>query len=74
MSALLKTKSKVQSERKERITYGAFDFEKKIGGPVEEVKQNADGQNDASSLINIEGKSHKIKPKVISKEVEMKKD
>ena len=38
MSALLKTKSKVQSERKERITYDAFDFEKKIGGPVEEVK------------------------------------
>ena len=46
MSALLKTKSKVQSERKDRITYTPFDFEKKIKGPVEEVKQNADGQND----------------------------
>ena len=74
MSHLLKQKSKVQAEFKPRVTYAAYDFMQRPRDQPTQIKEEAKRPDDESSLIKIDGKPHKIKPKIVSKEVEMKKD
>ena len=74
MSHLLKQKSKIQAEHKPRVTYAAYDFSKRPRDQSVDKREEAKKPDDESSLIKIGDKTHKIKPKVVSKDVGMNKE
>ena len=75
MSHLLKQKSKVNAVPKERVTYPAFDFEKRARDVEARLRQQEEEAKRNQQTSNVEGKPKLIKPTVLEKyDEQMKKD
>ena len=71
MSHLLKTKSKIGVEQKERVTYEPFNFEKRWRGSDGRVIHVVSEQQPKEEEKTQTGDKKKIVPKVLSKDVTM---